>query len=168
MTTIDKAKYKNTILFLCDKLGGKIEGKKKLYKLLYYVDFDRYQYNESMKSVTGEVYKKLPMGPVPDHGKDLLVEMSNDGILDISTEEQYPGFLPTTVYSSSVKPDMDVFDKDDIAILHMVAAKYGHLNGKQLEDLTHNEAPYIASDDMCEIPYELTFYRNTDFDICLV
>jgi len=39
----------------------------------------------------------------------------------------------------------------------------GHLNGTQLEELSHAEAPYIGTELRSEIPYELAFYRGTDF-----
>jgi uncharacterized phage-associated protein len=58
---------------------------------------------------------------------------------------------------------MSVFDEDDVKILKHVVAKYGRLNGKQLEDLTHQEAPYVGTDPNDEIVYELAFYRGTDF-----
>ena len=41
--------------------------------------------------------------------------------------------------------------------------KYGHLNRKQLEELSHAEAPYIGTELRKEIPYELAFYRGTEF-----
>jgi len=40
MTKISEKKYKEIILYLAEKLGGEIRGKKKLAKLLYFVDFD--------------------------------------------------------------------------------------------------------------------------------
>ena len=39
MTKISEKKYKEVILCLAEKLGGEIKGKKKLAKLLYFVDF---------------------------------------------------------------------------------------------------------------------------------
>ena len=63
MTKISEKKYKEVILCLAEKLGGEIKGKKKLAKLLYFVDFDFFEKFE--KSLTGDVYKALPMGPFP-------------------------------------------------------------------------------------------------------
>lgn len=163
MAKLNSKKYENVILYLCDSLGGSLEGKKKLAKLLYYVDFDRYEYKESSESVTGDVYQAWKMGPVPKHYTEILDTMYKSGSLDIKEVEGSNGYLPTTTYHSKKKPDMSVFNEDDIAILKHVAAKYGRLNGKQLEDLTHTEAPYIGTDMNDEIVYELSFYRGTDF-----
>jgi hypothetical protein len=43
MNTLNIEKYKDTILYFCERLGGKIEGKKKLAKLLYFADFDMFK-----------------------------------------------------------------------------------------------------------------------------
>jgi uncharacterized phage-associated protein len=163
MTKLDSKKYENTILYLCDALGGSLQGKKKLAKLLYYADFDRYEYKESSKSITGDIYKAWKMGPVPEHYAEILDMMQKSGSLSIKEIEVSYNYLPITTYNSKKKPDMSVFDDDDIKILEHVIAKYGRLNGKQLENLTHSEAPYIGTELNDEIAYELAFYRGTDF-----
>ena len=56
----------------------------------------------------------------------------------------------------------EVFFKEEIKILDRVVIKYV-TNGKQLEDLTHGEAPYIGTEPNKEIVYELAYYRGTDF-----
>lgn len=157
------AKYKNTILYLCSQLGGSVRGKKKLAKLLYYIDFDRYELNESAKTITGDTYKAWPMGPVPKHYMDVIAKLEKDGYLTFSTAEGNSGYLPTEIYSTSKQPDMSVFDDEDKMILQRVVSKYGNLTGKQLEDLTHGEAPFVATEQNKEILFDLAFYRGTDF-----
>jgi len=46
-------------------------------------------------------------------------------------------------------------------MLNRIVVKYGYLTGKQLEELSHAEAPYIGTELRKEIPYELAFYRGT-------
>ena len=73
MSKISEKKYKEIILYLAEKLGGEIKGKKKLAKLLYFVDFDFYE--KFQKSLTGDVYKALPMGPFPITMEKVLADM---------------------------------------------------------------------------------------------
>lgn len=160
--TVNK-KYENTILYLCNALGGSLYGKKKLAKLLYYIDFDRYEFKESTKSVTGDTYMAWKMGPVPQHYTEVLAKLTQDGSIKTSSVQSPSHYLPTEVYTAKTKPDMSVFDDEDKLILDRVARKYGGLSGNQLEDLTHAEAPFIATDQSEEIAYELAFYRGTDF-----
>lgn len=165
---ISEKKYINTVLFLCHRLGGSITGKKKLYKLLYYVDFDKYEYKESMQSVTGDTYIAWKMGPVPSSRDGLLNFMILNGLLS-EDEEYVSGDLRRAVkYTALVEPDMSVFNEDERYILERVIEKYGGLTGKQLEVLTHAEAPYIATEQNEVIDYGLAFYRETVFDDNLV
>jgi uncharacterized phage-associated protein len=160
--SINKCKYKNVILYLTEKSGGSIQGKKKLAKLLYYVDFDSFEKNEV--AITLDTYKAYPMGPLPQKMEEVLSEMSVEGTLDIKKVDMGSGYNPVEIYSSKSKADASVFDAEEIFILDRVIKKYSSLNGKQLENLSHAEAPYIGTNPMKEITYELAFYRDTDFE----
>ncbi len=158
---LNQEKYQNTILFLCRNLGGQVQGKKKLAKLLYFVDFDMYENGNT--SITGDIYKKLPMGPFPTSLEVVTNAMVLAGNLNVTKREGVNGYLPTEIYSCVKEPNMAVFDTNEIKILNRVIVKYGQLTGKQLEDISHAEAPFVGTNLAEEIPYELTFYRGTDF-----
>jgi len=154
-------KYQNAILYLCWKLKGKIRGKKKLAKLLYFADFDLYE--KTQKSITGDVYHALPMGSVPVSLGKITAKMVKNNLLGIEQIREREDYNPTEVYECLAKPDLAVFDNAEKEMLDRVIVRYGHLTGKQLEELSHAEAPYIGTALHKEIPYELTFYRGTDF-----
>ena len=162
MAKINEKKYQNVILYLSSKLGGEIRGKKKLAKLLYFVDFDYFEKKE--EPITGEMYKALPMGPFPVHMESVIKDLVVAKKMNVESIEEVPGYNPTEVYKAKSEPDENIFNDDEIKILDRVAMKYGHLSGKQLEDLTHAEAPYIGTEPNEEIAYELAFYRGTDIN----
>lgn len=155
-------KYKQVILYLCAKLGKEVRGKKKLAKLLYFVDFDFFEKNQ--KYFTGDKYKALPMGPFPVSLETITKEMVKEKTLDITSLEERDGYIATEVYACLQDPKASAFSVEEKEMLDRVIVKYGHLNGKQLEDLTHAEAPYIGTEPKQEIAYELAFYRGTDFN----
>ena len=161
MPKISEKKYKEVILYLAEKLGGEIKGKKKLAKLLYFVDFDFYE--KFQKSLTGDVYKALPMGPFPVTIEKVLTAMVNEKAITIKQEKERADYNPTEIYKAKKKM-VGSFSKEEQQILDRVVLKYGHLSGKQLEDLTHAEAPYIGTAPNQEIAYELAFYRGTNTD----
>lgn len=163
MAEINKSKYENTILYLISHMSDhKIHGKKKLAKLLYYVDFDRFEYNESMESVTGDTYTHKRMGPYPDMMDTITSLMEQNGLLDKEERREFGGsYNPTVVYSSVHTPDLSVFDDDDKFILGRVAEQYGNANGTELQDQSHFEAPWLSVEDGETIPYEMAFYRGT-------
>lgn len=159
---INKNKYKNVILYLAQKAGGTIHGKKKLAKLLYYVDFDSFEKNEV--PITLDTYKAFPMGPLPQKMDEILSEMKAEGLLDINKVQMGLGYSPTEIYQIKNTADVTVFNDRELFILDRVVKKYSGLNGKQLENLSHAEAPYIGTNPMEEITYELAFYRDTNFE----
>lgn len=160
----NQEKYINAILFLCEKLGGSIIGKKKLYKLLYYIDFDNYEYKESMKSITGNSYIAWKMGPVPKDKGKMLNFMVKNGFLSKSEVPLSGCSHNAEKYTVLKSPDISVFSADEMHIMERVIKKYGGLTGMQLEILTHSEAPYIATEQNETINYGLAFYRETTFD----
>lgn len=161
MAQINEKKYQGVILYLAQKLGGEIKGKKKLAKLLYFVDFDFFE--KFQRSITGDTYKALPMGPFPITMEKIIIGMVNENKIIIKSEKERADYNPTEVYKAKEKPEIS-FSKDEQEILDRVVLKYGHLTGKQLEDLTHAEAPYIGTAPNQEIAYELAFYRGTNLD----
>ena len=162
---IHKEKYQNVVLYLCQKLKGEIRGKKKLAKLLYFADFDFYE--NYARSITGDVYRALPMGPFPSALEEITVQLSKKDALDIESVENGGTFSPTEVYRAKSEPDISALSEEARSMLNRIVLKYGHLNGKQLEELSHAEAPYIGTELREEIPYELSYYRETDFsDLC--
>ena len=161
--TLSKNKYQNIILYLCQELGGEIRGKKKLAKLLYFADFDFFE--KFQKSITGDTYKAFPKGPLPSALDSVILDMSKKKSLQTeSIREWGKDYAPTEVYKCVAKPDMSVFDKDEKRMLDRIVKRYGNLNGEQLAELSHAEAPYTATEPYKEIPYEFTYYRGTDFN----
>lgn len=154
-------KYQQAVLYLCYKLGKEIHGKKKLAKLLYYLDFDYYEKNHQY--FTGEIYKKLPMGPFPVSLEKIIAGMQKKKQISLEQVQEWDGYNPTEIYKAISKPNMAVFSKEEQQMIDRIIRKYGHLNGKELENLTHAEAPYIGTEEKKEIYYDLAFYRGTDF-----
>ena len=103
------------------------------------------------------------MGPVPSALEEITAEMAKKKMLEVEQVGEREGYNPTEVYKCLTEPDLSVFNEEEKKMLDRIIVKYGHLNGKQLEELSHAEAPYIGTELRKEIPYELAFYRGTDF-----
>ena len=158
---INRKKYQNAVLYLCQKLGGEVHGKKKLAKLFYFADFDLYE--KRQKPLTGDIYKALPMGPFPSALEGATQEIKKKKTLAVENIEERKGYNATEIYRGLAEPNISAFDNEEKKMLDRVVTKYGHLNGKQLEELSHAEAPYVGTEPRQVIPYELAFYRGTDF-----
>lgn len=163
MFKLNEEKYKNVILFLSKNVGqGVVWGRKKMYKLLYFLDFDFFEKHE--KPITGDIYHKLQMGPAPSYFDAMTEELVSEGLLQITRGRIGPGYNDAFVYKALKEPDLGVFDDEEIKMLKKVVKKYGDKTGTELEKLTHKEAPYLAVDEGEEMPLELAHYRGTVFD----
>lgn len=162
MSTLHKKKYQQMILYLCQQLGGQVRGKKKLAKLLYFADFDFFE--KYQKSITGDVYKAYPKGPLPSALNDIISDLMKMKALDVTSVKEWGDeYAPTEVFQCLIEADLSVFDEDEKKMLDRIIKRYGELNGEQLAELSHAEAPYTATESYQEIPYEFTYYRGTDF-----
>src|SRR3989339_1672124 len=104
--SLHRKKYQNAVLYLCQKLKGEIHGKKKLAKLLYFADFDLYEKNQ--KSITGDVYRALPMGPFPSALDEITISMIESKVLKVEQIAEHDGYVATEVYKSLIEPDLSV------------------------------------------------------------
>lgn len=162
MFKLNENKYRNAVLYFTSKVGtGAVWGKKKLYKLFYYLDFDFFEKYE--KPITGDIYHKLPMGPAPSYLEAFIEELKKEGSLEVSRRTIGIGYKDTIVYKALKSPDLSIFSKEELKMLERIVRQYGNKTGTELETLTHKEAPYLAVEDGEEIPYELANYRGTDF-----
>lgn len=156
----DEGKFKSAILFLLSLDDNKtIEGKKKLAKLLYFADFNYFEAYE--EPITGAKYRALPMGPVPDELEKILKELEKDSIKIKNKKTGLPN--DTVVFSLNITESeissLNLSEKEK-QVLRKVYKDYGGMSGKNLEIISHSEAPYNAVTQGEHMPYELSFYRD--------
>ncbi len=155
---LDKEKYKAAIVYICNSLG-KIEGMKKAYKLFYFLDFDFYEAYD--KPFTGEIYRALEMGPVPIYFSGVVQELVDEKKLKIRQVRMSPTHdNDTSVYLPLDNSDYK-FNTEEKKMLDRIIKLYGYQTGKNLEKLSHAEAPYNAVNLNQIIPYEYSIYRDT-------
>lgn len=154
----NEEKFENVVLFIA-KNGGIHIGKKKLAKLLYFIDFTLYEIRE--ESLTGMNYVKGDFGPMPEPklfygGLESLV---NEDSIDIEDSEWAKGVLQEII--AKTEPNMKVFDEKEKKIIKQKVEEYRNDGGGVLEKKAQDEPPYKMVKYDEEIPYHLAFYRNS-------
>lgn len=157
-TKINRAKYRNAILFFASRIQNGTLGKLKLMKLLYYLDFDFFE--KYGRSVTGDQYLRFENGPVPRMAEKLLKEMSGKSI-KISRRKVADGYRDQQHIEALAPFDVSVFDKEEILLLEELASKWQRFSGAEMKSASHGEAPWIATEQNGIIDYNLAYYRNT-------
>jgi len=147
-------RYVNAILFFIENVQNL--GRTKLYKLLYFLDFDHYEkYGES---VTGESYQNKELGPVPIYAEELINKMKEDGLIDIVSEPVIDFIRHKFV--AKAHHDQNIFSSTEIEMLREVTEKWAHHTANEIVSATHGEAPWIATARDQTIPYPYAYYRN--------
>lgn len=152
--SIRQKKFDNAVLYFA-KNGGFDVGKKKLAKLLYFVDFTSYELRN--KSITGKKYAKQNYGPmpIPKEFYDDLKRLQKQKLIRIKKEDYLEKIIPLK------DPDLSVFEDREKELLENVINKYKSDSAGDLEKLAQAEAPYKMVKHGEIIPYHLAFYRNT-------
>lgn len=132
-------------------------GKTVLWKLMYFSDFDFYEIFE--KYMTGEEYRKLEHGPAPSHF-DIAIANLIEGEKIRQIKNKFHGHVQEK-YIPIQDPDTSELSKEEVEVINKVISRYGEFNASQISGLSHNDMPWMATDDKKIIDYELVFYRDS-------
>ena len=162
------SKYDKLLLLVLAESKGEIRGKKKIWKMLYFLDFDMFEYDNH--SITDDVYEKYPMGPKPRNIEQKLIELKENDLIKIETEKLQEGYNDICIYrlkekltKQEIEEIKSTFTEKERFIIKRGLKLYGSKNGTELEKMSHDEAPYNAVELYQLMDYELSFYRDTEF-----
>lgn len=152
----NREKFKNAVLYIA-KYGGLDVGKKKLAKLLYFIDFTLYELRK--KALTEMEYAKKDYGPMPEPKVfySALDELEGEGTIDIQRLDK--SYLEKIIPKSDL--NIEAFDRNEKEILQQITEKYRLENAGNLERIAQSEPPYKMVNYGEKIPYHLAFYRNS-------
>ena len=164
----DPEKFVASLAFFASHAKGL--DKLKAAKLLYYAD--KYHLIRYGKPILGDVYYHLDYGPVPSKALDIMNEALDPyrlrGIPQSNLEllKKYlkvdPAEKTHPTFEAKTEPDLDVFSESELEALRETIKRYGRYSGRQLIDLTHQEAPWLKTDRNEEIDYRLFFEDAQD------
>lgn len=154
-----QTKMMNVILYILSKCAGKPNlGKIVMNKLLYFIDFNYHEkYHESL---TGTTYVKMPMGPVPKDGEELLQQMKEEWLIDI-VQGEYFWYMQTRLIPKAA-PNMQQLTVAQLTEIDYVINQYGDKTGKRLTEFSHGDVPRKLTPKIGdEISYNFAHYRDS-------
>lgn len=141
---VKKDKLNNLILYILSNIHYKDEGIKKLNKILYFVDF--YFYKDHERFVSGQTeYAKAGMGPIINNYRDIFENLCTEGLLEKSIKDG------AILHKPKKEPDVKVFTSEELDHIHKVLYKYGQLNSKELESISHDQQPWVLTKNVGDI-----------------
>jgi uncharacterized phage-associated protein len=112
-------------------------GKTKLFKLLYFLDFEHFK--QTGRSVTGLEYYAWKLGPVPTSLYDEFDSPEPDFLEHIKVEPTIYGGYDTLIVRPLNEPDMSHFSKREIELMKNLAEQYKNVSATNIVEKTHLE-----------------------------
>ena len=159
---LDEKKFRNTLLYILGKCGGKPNlGETVLYKLLYFIDFDAYELLG--KPVTGMKYIKLQYGPVPKFADyaPLIEKMVKTEELALVKQKYHDKIQKR--YVAFKEANTSVFSSGELEIINKTIDRLSDMSAVQIEEYAHGDIPWKNSEDKHEIDYDAVYYRTPPY-----
>jgi transcriptional regulator with XRE-family HTH domain len=153
-------KFKEVFLYILNKVGSKPNiGETVIYKLLYFIDFDYYEKYE--EQLIGATYIKNHYGPTPLEFSKIVSKMMNDSEI-MKVKSKYFNY-PQTKYLPLKKPDLSSLKAIEVEIINDVLFRLSDFNANQISEYSHNDVPWLTTEDGEIIEYESVFYRTPQY-----
>jgi transcriptional regulator with XRE-family HTH domain len=150
-------KFKEVLLYILNKVGSKPNvGESVIYKLLYFIDFDYYEKYE--EQLIGATYIKNNYGPTPKEFIKIVNEMERKKELS-KVESKYFRY-PQTKYLPLREPDLSVLNARELRMIDNVLDGLSDKNATDISEYSHNDVPWLTTEDGEVISYESVFYRT--------
>ena len=137
----DSEKFAELVLFFFQRLDNLF--KVKLLKLLFYCDFQHYRL--TAHAITGQRYRAIQHGPVPQEYGQRLQEMVEKGLLSAGFHDSMVHSTdgsPVLVYKATREANMGIFSASEREVIEQVYEKLGRKTRIELENLSHTETAW--------------------------
>jgi len=153
----DIDKFSEMVFYFSERLKP---WKTKLNKLLFYADFRNFQLTGI--SMSGAVYRAIPMGPVPDKFQSIYDFLNENTIVDINTT-----FFPDGGLGEQFSPSKGrkfnelLFTESEMSVLNEIANRFKDTSTNDIIEISHKEKAWLENkDDKKLINYFYAFDLN--------
>jgi len=129
--------------------------------LLYFIDFNFYEKYE--EQLIGATYIKNNYGPTPKEFLKIVEEMEREEDL-IKIEDKYFQY-PQRKYLPKRESNLSKLKANEIKMIDEVLEKLSDMNASQISEYSHNDVPWLTTDDGDIIDYESVFYRASPYSM---
>jgi len=154
------AKFKESLLYILERIGARPNiGEAVICKLLYFIDFDYYEKYE--EQLIGAKYIKNHHGPTPAAFSEIVKQMEEKGDL-IRVSKKYFQY-DQKKYLPLRKGDLSKFSALEKELIDEEIERFKDFNAAKMKEYSHNDVPWIGTEDLHIIDYEAVFYRTPEY-----
>ena len=156
------AKFKEVLLYVLEKIGARSNiGEAVICKLLYFIDFDFYEKYE--EQLIGAKYIKNHHGPTPAAFSEIVKQMEeNEEVVRVIKKYfQYDQkkYLPLR------KADLSKLTALEKEHIDQEIERFKDFNAAKMKEYSHNDVPWIGTENLKIIDYESVFYRTPEYSV---
>lgn len=143
----DVDKFAQMVLFFAEQQQP---WKTKLNKLLFYTDFTHFKLTGN--SISGAVYKAIPMGPVPDKFQSIYEFLARQNIVDVNCTYFNDGGLGerfTPSKNSNFNPTL--FTEKELTVLKSISERFKNTSTSDIIEISHKEKAWIENNENRDI-----------------
>ena len=155
-------KFKEVLLYILEKIAARPNiGEAVICKLLYFIDFDYYEKYE--EQLIGAKYIKNHHGPTPAAFSEIVKQMEEKGDL-IRVSKKYFQY-DQKKYLPLRKGDLSKFSALEKELIDEEIERFKDFNATKMKEYSHNDVPWIGTEDLHVIDYEAVFYRTPEYSV---
>lgn len=154
-------KFREVLLYILNKVGSKPNiAQTVIYKLLYFIDFNFYEKYE--EQLIGATYIKNHYGPTPKEFHKIIETMESKDLIKVKdTFFQYP----QTKYLPKRAADLTKLNAIEVKVIDGVLEKLSDMTASQISEYSHNDVPWLTTENGQIIDYEKVFYRTQPYSV---
>ncbi|MFH0931901.1 MAG: type II toxin-antitoxin system antitoxin SocA domain-containing protein [Candidatus Zixiibacteriota bacterium] len=155
-------KFKEVLLYILNKVGSKPNvGEAVIYKLLYFIDFDYYEKYE--EQLIGATYIKNTYGPTPIEFRKIVGKMIKEKEIEKVKSKYFE--YPQTKYLPAREANLSKLSANEIELIQNVLNRLADMDASKISDYSHNDIPWLTTNDGEVIEYESVFYRTAPYSV---
>ena len=156
------SKFKEVLLYILNKVGAKSNiDESVIQKLFYCIDFDYYEKYE--EQLIGATYIKNKFGPTPIEFIKVIEDMLDDE--DIVKIKNKHFNYNQTKYLPLRNADLSFLNANELSTIDNVLERLSDMNATQIKEYSHNDIPWLGTEDKGKIDYEAVFYRTPPYSV---
>ncbi len=155
-------KFKEVLLYILNKVGAKPNvGETVIQKMLYFIDFDYYEKHE--EQLVGANYIRSKFGPTPAEFIKIIGDMIENK--DVVKVKNRHFSYSQTKYLPLRNPDLSALNANELNTIDNVLGRLSDMNASQIAEYSHNDIPWLGTEDQEKIDYEAVFYRTPAYSV---
>ncbi len=156
------SKFEQVLLYVVSKVGSRPNiGQTALYKLLYFIDFDYYEKNQTY--LIGATYIKNTHGPSPVSFAKIARNLQQQGKL-VEVSSKYFNY-DQKKYLVTSEPKVSALSAQELKHIDDELERLASRSAKELSDLSHIDTPWRVAKERQPLNYRHVFYRPDETSV---